>query len=307
MNIIDTYLKYVKEEVGAVLSTSPLIIRKYTQHLLKGQGKYVRAQLALACAIQEGEISYDAVYAASAIELIHLASLVHDDVMDNADTRRGIETLQKVYGRKTAVICGDYILAESLNLLQKIKDKEVYIQSDISQAMVQLSLGELQQHINNGNIDITENEYFEIIKGKTASLFNASCYCGAVIGKASPEKQQLYKDLGEKIGIVFQLIDDCIDFDDDIEEARKPIESDFEQGVITLPLILALQDNPKQSLQTLTRSKINEMVLKADGVKRTKSIAQKYKEDVVQILDELELDEFKYAILENLSLKAMRI
>ena len=129
MNVLNQNLEYVKGEVDKALSTSPLIIRSYTKHLLKSEGKYLRAKAVLASALREdGTIHYDAVRFATSIELLHLATLVHDDGMDDADTRRGIATLHKKYGRKTAIICGDYVMALAMSIAANVEQKQEYLE-----------------------------------------------------------------------------------------------------------------------------------------------------------------------------------
>lgn len=300
MEIIHSHLEYVKAEVDGVLSTSPLIIRRYTKHLAQAQGKYIRAQALLAAALNDDmSVSQDAILFAAAIEVLHLASLVHDDVMDEADMRRGITTLHKEYGRKTAIICGDYLLAVALNLVNQVEDKERLIQYDFSSYMVELSLGELQQHLNNGNSKLSVKEYLDIIKGKTASLFEASLYAGALSSHESDDSFEKYKALGHNIGMIFQLVDDCIDFEVHEERAKKPVQSDFEQGVFTLPLIHAIKESGKEFVAK-TRSEVNSLVETFGGVGFTKKKANKYYEEGKVILDSLDLHETKKDALASL-------
>lgn len=297
MEIINQNLGYVKEEVDKVLSTSPLIIRRYTKHLAQAQGKYIRALSVLSAAVQEDmSISHDAVLFASSIEILHLASLVHDDVMDEADTRRGIVTLHKEYGRKTAIICGDYLLAVAMNLMNRVEDKNQYVDYDLSTYMVELSLGELNQHLNNGNSKLSVKEYLEIINGKTAALFEASFYAGAITSGENETSFESYKKLGHNIGMIFQLIDDCIDFEVSENAAKKPVQSDFEQGVFTLPLILSIEASGTEFMAK-TRDEVNKLVSKFNGVEKTKKRAQSYYDESLAIVNEMSVDEDKKSSL----------
>lgn len=294
----DEALELVKSEVDKALSASPLIIRSYTKHLTKSKGKFIRAISVLICAEdKDGLIHPNAIKVAASIEILHLATLVHDDVIDNADLRRGDVTLQKRYGRKTAVICGDYLFCIALNLAASITNKEDYLDIDMSNYMGKICLGELNQHLNNGNLNLSMYQYLKIISGKTAALFEASFYSGAIFAGCKEEECKKYKQLGHYVGMIFQLIDDCIDFEDTIDVAKKPVQSDFEQGVITLPLIKALEDvtdlKEMASNNQATRKDINEAVAKAGGLSFTHRLVKRYHTKSMKIIQDLELTESK--------------
>lgn len=162
--------------------------------------------------------------------MLHLATLVHDDVIDDADLRRGIPTLQRMYGRRTAVICGDYLLAASLRLAAQVGDRERYLDLRLPDYVGRICLGELGQHLNNGNLELTAYRYLKIIGGKTAALFEAAFYAGALFFTEEERLIRRYARLGRQIGMIFQLTDDCIDFESDEATAKKPVRSDYEQG-----------------------------------------------------------------------------
>ena len=293
-------LELVNGEVDRLLSTSPLIIRKYTNHLTQAKGKGIRALSVLVSALDENnEIHHDAILFASAIEILHLATLVHDDVMDDADSRRGIPTLHTLYGKKTAVICGDYLLALAMNQMNQVENKSQYLDFDFSDIMLDIALGELSQHINNGNLNLSIKEYLEIIKGKTARLFEASFYAGVITMTQNQEEIDAYKQVGELVGMMFQINDDLIDFEMDEEEALKPVQSDFEQGVMTLPLLYAFEKDPEVKKESLTRKSINALVKKFDGVGFAKSKSENYYQEALSILNALDVNEFKYNSLKE--------
>lgn len=288
----------VKTEVNRALTKSPGIIREYLTHLSLSQGKYIRAASVIACAQdREDKISPNAVRVAGAIELLHLATLVHDDIIDNADLRRGKATLQKKYGRRTAVICGDYLLSLALKMIADIPNRKDYLNIHFPDYIGRLCLGELNQYINNRNLKLTIYQYLKIISGKTAALFEASFLAGAVIAGCDEKEAGRYKQLGHYIGMIFQLSDDCIDFDATVEEANKPVQSDYEQGVITLPLIHALMEEEafreKAAGSALTRAEINEAVIRTEGLGFTRRIIQKYYKKAMRRLDELTLTQDK--------------
>ena len=290
--------EHVKKEINQALTRSPQIINDYLTHLSASQGKMIRAESLLVCAEDdEGKINSSAVQAAAAIEIVHLASLVHDDVIDNADLRRGRETLQKKYGKRTAVICGDYLLSLALKTLSTIPDGKQYLDIPTTDYISKLCLGELRQHINNNNLDLSLFEYIRIISGKTAALFEASFFIGAVLEGASKKEIDRYKKIGYYAGLVFQLQDDCLDFDNTVETAKKPVQSDYEQGVITIPLIHALNSLPifkKKALEKgITRNEVNRAVQESGGLDYTRQIINKYYKKAKQLIDRLEVSEQK--------------
>lgn len=308
----DEALELVRSEVDNSLSASPLIIRGYTKHLTESKGKFIRAVSVLICAEdKDGLIHPNAIKVAASIEILHLATLVHDDVIDNADLRRGDVTLQKKYGRKTAVICGDYLFCVALNLASNITDKEDYLDVDMPNYMGKICLGELNQHLNNGNLNLSMYQYLKIISGKTAALFEASFFAGAIFAGCKEAECKKYKQLGHYIGMIFQLIDDCIDFENTVDEAKKPVQSDYEQGVITLPLIKAFEDvtdlKEKASSEQMTRKDINEAVAKAGGLSFTHRLVKNYHSKSMKIIRELELTENKKANLIEILNKASHL
>lgn len=302
----------VRDEVDKVLSASPRIIREYTAHLTKSTGKYIRGVSLLTCAIdQEGAIHKDAIRFAAAIELIHLATLVHDDVIDNAELRRGELSLQKKYGKRTAVICGDYLLCAALMLAGEASDKEEYLKFDMPKHLSRVVLGELQQHINNANFDLSVHRYLKIISGKTAALFEAAFYAGAVLSETDQRIVRKYSNLGRYIGMIFQLTDDCMDFETTEHVAKKPVQSDYEQNVITLPLIHTFRTlsgfKEKAAAFGLKREEINDAVRKAGGLLYTRSLAKKYYNKSLKILEELELSQDKQQRLSFILDSAFRV
>src|SRR5665647_754107 len=145
IQIEDAY-ELMKQEVGRALSSSLLLIREYTSHLTLSEGKYIRAISVLSCAIDEyGSVPKSSIKLAAAIEILHLATLVHDDVIDNSKLRRGELSLQKKYGKRTAVICGDYLLCTALTLAASVEDKEKYKDMQVPDYMTRVCLGELNQ------------------------------------------------------------------------------------------------------------------------------------------------------------------
>jgi heptaprenyl diphosphate synthase len=307
----DAAFASVKDEIRRILSGSPLIVREYMQHLLGAQGKYIRAASLLTCAQSDGDlIAPDAVKLAAATEILHLATLVHDDIIDNADVRRGIPTLQKKFGQKTAVICGDYLLSVALRTAAAIPFKQDYLRTEFPNYIAQICFGELSQHVNNGNLDLTEFDYLRIISGKTAALFESSFYAGAVLCGCSEDDMKQYKRLGWYAGMIFQLTDDCNDFETPESTAKKSVRSDFEQNVITLPLIAAMRNSDvlkaKVAAGGITQAQLCQGVAEGGGLAYTRSLADRYYARSLMILDRLTLSDDKRERLISILKTAMQ-
>ncbi len=306
----DSALLLAKEEVDRALFSSPGIVRTYTGYLAQTSGKFFRAVSLLTCAMdEEGLIDTNAARLSASIEVLHLATLVHDDVIDDADTRRGLPTLQKKFGKKTAVICGDYLLSTALRLAASIDNKKDYLDIDMPDYVSRICAGELSQHINNGNFDLSVYQYLRIISGKTAALFEASYFAGAVLSGCDSSEFITYKKLGRYLGMIFQLTDDCMDFEADESVARKPVQSDFERGVVTLPVIRALQKDSglkeRAAGNSVTRDEINEAVVRTEGLSFTRMVAKRYHSKYIRLLDRLDTSEDKKERLTKLADRAL--
>lgn len=311
----ESAFEQAKYEVGRLLSASPTIVRLYTQHLAASMGKFIRADSVITCAMDdEGKVGEKAVNMAAAVEIMHLATLVHDDVIDNADLRRGEVTLQRKYGQKTAVICGDYLVCIAMKLAASTlenSDLEEYMKLEIPDYISKVCLGELNEHVNNGNINLTMHQYLKIISGKTAALFEASFFVGAALAGRNRHIIGRYAKLGHNIGMIFQLTDDCMDFEETEETAQKPVQSDYEQNVITLPLIHAFKNLPdfkeKAEQHNLEQNKINEAVHKTGGLDYTRLLAKKYYDKSLKLIRALDMAEERERRLRAVLDKAYRL
>ena len=307
----DLFLEYdaaaelVRRRVETLLMTAPLPVRTYTAHLTKSQGKFIRARAVLACAMdREEKIHKDAVTFAAAIELLHLATLVHDDIMDEAALRRGVPTLQKKFGKRTAVICGDYLLVAAIKELTGVRENDNYRRLDASGYVGQICMGELRQTMNSYNYSLGMFRYLSIINGKTAALFEASYYAGALTAETEEKRLRLYRRLGRYTGVTFQLTDDCIDYETDQAAAGKSVQSDYAQGVITLPVIYTFRQEPGLKEQAregkLPTKTLLAAVKNAGGVAYTHRTAKRYYEKAMKAMEELKLAGRKEAILKEL-------
>ena len=293
---IDEAVQLTGELLTKTLENTPKIVSDITKHLAKTQGKGIRTLVLLNCAMDsESYVSHEAIRATSAIEIFHMATLVHDDVIDDAPLRRGIQSIQNRFGKKQAVICGDYLLCVAFSLVNDIYESYSDVVPDFSKAMARVCLGELNQYKNNSNVDLGIWEYFRIISGKTAALFYLSAYTGAVIGGSDKKEAKNIARYGQYLGMVFQIIDDCKDYEFDESEALKPVKNDLAESVITLPLILAILKEPslriasKKALESKEGiADIIKSVCRLGGTEEAKDIAAKYCKKAEKILERLD-------------------
>lgn len=206
-------------------------------HLIAGGGKRMRPMLTLAGASLVGYGGSRHYQLAAAVEFIHTATLLHDDVVDGSDMRRGRQTANIVYGNPATVLVGDFLFSRSFELM--VEDGSIKVLRILSNAAAVITEGEVDQLVAQRQIETTEERYLAIINGKTAALFAAACRVAAVVAER-PEAEELALDAyGRNLGIAFQLADDAIDYDSDAAEMGKTAGDDFREGKMTLPVILA--------------------------------------------------------------------
>ena len=241
----DDALALVGTELKKRLTDTPALVRPLTVHLSRAPGKGIRASALLACALERGgAVPGDAVKLAAAVELLHLATLVHDDILDDANKRRSVTTLHRKFSLKQAVLCGDYLFCLALRLASEAEpreDRRPLADSSLLSCLTDILLGEMSQDRNIGNLSLSERRYFEIIRGKTAALFEGACYAGFLLSDEPESAGSAFREIGRNTGLVFQLADDCADYESSRKASGKPVLSDLKAGVVTLPLIRALR------------------------------------------------------------------
>ncbi|MCX5872818.1 MAG: polyprenyl synthetase family protein [Deltaproteobacteria bacterium] len=208
-------------------------------HVMNSGGKRIRPQLTVISARMGGYTGMDAITLSGAIECIHTATLLHDDVVDSADTRRGRPAANTLWSNEMCVLGGDFILAKAFSALTSLKDLRIL--EIVSRATERLSEGELFQMMNIGNMDFTEANYLQVISDKTAVLMEAACRGGSILGGLDTEREEALAMFGFNLGIAFQMTDDVIDYRSDRETMGKNPGKDLEEGKLTLPLIAALK------------------------------------------------------------------
>ncbi len=259
------------------LDSSVPLIQEIGKYLILSGGKRLRPLLTTACFhllnnTKKNKINH--IGLAAAVEFIHAATLLHDDVVDLSKDRRGKLTANEVWGNKTSVLVGDFLFSRSFQLMTKYGTLETLkILSDTS---VIISEGEVLEISNDKNLEMNEDTYFQVINGKTASLFSAACQVGGISGGAKENEHQALKSFGTNFGMSFQLIDDAIDYSSNFQTMGKNIGDDFKEGKITLPIILAYGRSNKQEKKFL-----QNVITKPDEDKNnfimTKKLLIKYK------------------------------
>ena len=305
----DEALALAKRRMDEALSSTPAPFRPRTAYLTQSPGKFLRAYALIACAEEDSGVRPSAAHAAAAVELLHLATLVHDDVIDNAGTRRGLKTLMKKFGAHQAVITGDYLFCLALRLAAEAAADERDMTDDLPRVMEKICMGELLQSINQRNFSLTGNGYLRIIAGKTAALFEGSFLAGAMLGETSRPEAKKYAGIGWHLGMIFQLMDDLMDYESTAEQAKKPVLSDFEQGVVTLPLIVALKNRPdirdRACAGDISKEEVRQSVLETGGLAFTRRVARLYYERALRLLEGLAAPAYKKEKLGDLLSQAL--
>lgn len=282
----------VKERIQDILRRSDRAVRDVMEHLAGSDGKAFRAYLLLAAAADEdGFVPACAIDAAAALELLHLATLVHDDVLDDAPLRRGKASVYSLFGKKTAVLSGDYLFSLALTLIAGIAESHALRYSEFSRAIAQICMGELSQHRHNRDVDLSVFSYLRIISGKTAVLFALAMSAGSILGGYSEAQAHRMSRFGHAIGMHFQLVDDCLDYEVSTQTMKKQTAKDLAEGVVTLPLIFALAEKP--ALRDLMRHSkltpadivaISKDIVATGYVGRARQVAQRYLDKARSIL-----------------------
>jgi octaprenyl-diphosphate synthase len=241
---IQDELEEFKKEFRQAMKSKVMLVDIIGKYLLNQKGKKIRPILVLLSAKLCGEINKRTYIGATLVEMLHTATLIHDDVVDEAATRRGFPSINAVWKNKIAVLMGDYLL--SRGLLHALDNREFNFLQITSRAVKRMSEGELLQIQKNRKLDVNEETYFKIISDKTASLITACCEIGAASSTDNIENIRLLSEFGENVGIAFQLRDDLLDYVGKKKIMGKSSGSDLKEKKFTLPLIHALNNSSKK-------------------------------------------------------------
>jgi octaprenyl-diphosphate synthase len=232
-------LEKVEREFGRHLQSQVDLIPRIGKYIQTSGGKRVRPAVLLMAARLCGYTGERAVLYASVVEFIHTATLVHDDIIDDSELRRGRLAVHSQWGNDITVLLGDFLYIKSMSLALTQDSLDIIrLLCDVTLRMIE---GELYQLTKNGDIAITEDEHFDIIRRKTAYLFSGSAQIGGMLGAASPDQVRALREYGFNLGVSFQLMDDLLDFTGDAAALGKPVGGDLREGKLTLPVIRLLQ------------------------------------------------------------------
>src|SRR6266513_2670810 len=252
-NLISTELEQVESEFERQARSNVQVIAYIGDYLRASGGKRVRPALTILAnyAVGGDGARYNSIRMATVMEFLHTATLVHDDIIDEADTRRDRKTVNALYGNQTAVLMGDWLYMSAFET--SLAERSLEILDILTAVTRKMTEGELLQLTLLSRTDISEEQYFDVIARKTAYLFSACCEIGALIGGADRQTQNLLRDYGMNLGIAFQLVDDLLDFTSSEEILGKPAGADLLEGKVSLPLIFLLQRNPdvRAAIQTV--------------------------------------------------------
>lgn len=301
-NEMDSFEKKFRESV----SSDVAVVDKIMHYIIKRKGKQIRPIFVFLSAKLFGKTSKSSYTAASLIELLHTATLIHDDVVDESNLRRGVFSINAVWKNKIAVLVGDFLLSKGL--LLSVKNKEYKMLEIMSSAVEQMSEGELLQMEKSRKLNISEEDYYKIIRKKTAALISACCESGAVASKQCDTVCEKMRLFGEYAGMAFQIKDDLFDYESNIN-IGKPKGIDIKDKKLTLPIIYSLNNvsyNQKRSIiNTIKRDYDNEekiielynIVKSCGGIDYSKKIMKKYHDKAIGILNEFEDNEAKKSLL----------
>ena len=282
------------------------LLDRIMQYIVKRKGKQLRPMFVLLCARLGGDINDSSYRAASLVELLHTATLVHDDVVDEALERRGVFSINAIWKNKIAVLVGDYLLSKGL--LLSLNNKDYQVLQVLSEAVKLMSEGELLQIEKARNLNLKESVYYEIINGKTASLLASACAAGATTTFEDPTQIEKLRSFGEKVGMAFQIKDDLFDYGTD--DIGKPTGNDIKEKKLTLPLIYTLNNCSSEIKRKLiyiikndntNKEKVQfviDTVVQAGGIAYAKLKMESYRDEALALLHEFPDSKIRQALEE---------
>ena len=293
-----------EERFKSSMQSSVPLLDRITHYIVKRKGKQIRPMFVFFSASICGGINDSTHRGAALVELLHTATLVHDDVVDNSYQRRGFFSINALWKNKIAVLVGDFLLSKGL--LLSINNNDFNLLRIVSEAVKQMSEGELLQVEKVRRMDVEEPVYYEVIRQKTASLIASCCACGAASAGADEETVEKMRQFGEKIGIAFQIKDDMFDFGTD--DVGKPLGIDIKEKKVTLPLIYSLNNAPRAERKRIISfvknhhddpkkiAEIIKFVNETGGLQYAETQMKKYQEEAFQLLNTFPESESRFAL-----------
>lgn len=311
-SVIQTEFRQFEDEFASILHSDNHLLNEALDYIHSKRGKQLRPVLVLLSAAICRGITDKSIKAAASLELMHTASLVHDDVVDNSPTRRGDKALQEQWSNKIAILVGDYMLSKAIGLLSSVRNNTIL--NIVSEMTAALTSGEILQLHGGQSMWISEEQYLQIIKQKTACLFSACSEAGAASSGATTRQLTAMRQFGLYLGLCFQLKDDIFDFSD-IEDLGKPTMNDIRDGKATLPIIKSLQRATKEEAEYIkdlaeglanqhphidifeAEQEIRSFVLRYDGIRYAYQQIEKFRKKAIEALSSFPDNKYKESLL----------
>ena len=306
-SLIGDELEKVEVKLINDLSSDVPLINKVGGYIIGSGGKRFRPLMLLLVAKYCNYCGEEHIPLACIFEYIHTATLLHDDVLDNAEVRRGNSSVNSVWGNRTSVLVGDFLISMAFSHLIKIGNLK--IMKVVSDAATQMAEGETMQTERSGDPHLTEEEYITIISNKTARLIAAACQVGALLGNSSPQREDIFKNYGLNLGIAFQMIDDTLDYISEDKKFGKATCKDLKEGKITLPLIHTLREASAKDREAIIRILksnsldkqnlylITELIKEYQGMSYVRKRAKEYINSSMHYVQELDSSPIKDALI----------
>ena len=304
--------KLIKNQINSDVNRIP----KLSKHIIDLGGKRLRPMLTISCAKMLKIRNKNHIKLAAAVELLHTATLLHDDVVDESVYRRGEKTSHTLWDNKSSILVGDFLLGKAFQLM--VETNSIECLNILSKAAAIIAEGEVLQLVETNNINIKETNYIKIIESKTAALFSSACEVGGVVSGANKSQKKKLFNFGKNLGTAFQLTDDALDYEGSSSKMGKNNGDDFYEGKVTLPVILALKkadrkekDFWKKTFNKKVRNKTDLKIAKKiikdkDTINQTLTLANKYGEKAKNIMKDFESNPVRNALIDLVDFSLIR-
>ena len=304
--------KLIKNQINSDVNRIP----KLSKHIIDLGGKRLRPMLTISCAKMLKIRNKNHIKLAAAVELLHTATLLHDDVVDESIYRRGEKTSHTLWDNKSSILVGDFLLGRAFQLM--VETNSIECLSILSKAAAIIAEGEVLQLVETNNINIKETNYIKIIESKTAALFSSACEVGGVVSGANKSQKKKLFNFGKNLGTAFQLTDDALDYEGSSSKMGKNNGDDFYEGKVTLPVILALKNADRKEkdfwektfnkkVRNKTDLRIAKKIIKdKDTINQTHKLANKYGEKAKNIMEDFESNPVRNALIDLVDFSLIR-
>ncbi|WP_295897632.1 polyprenyl synthetase family protein [uncultured Bartonella sp.] len=310
-------MEKVNQLIIAMAGSDVEMIPEVSKHLISSGGKRLRPMVTLASARLFGYQGLGHIKLATAVEFMHTATLLHDDVVDDSDMRRGKSTARMIWGNEASVLVGDFLLGQAFKMMVDVNSMDAL--SVLANAAAIIAEGEVMQLAAAKHLTTTENEYLKVINAKTAALFSAAAEVGPIVAGCGEKERQALRHYGTSLGLAFQLVDDALDYDGNSEKLGKNTGDDFREGKITMPVILSyIRGDEKEKLfwkQSLEEGKNDDEALahalqlmkKHHSLEDTIKIARNHGKEALDALKDLQPSDEKAALCEVIEFCISRV